>query len=380
MSEGGNDGEDGESAETAWRTPARVNAAALTSDHTVLFERGGTYIGELTTVRYTVGAYGVGAAPSLANWAYLDDAGSWSLHAAGVWKIALSNPNVGYLLADDAIKGARVWDIDNLSGDWDFYCDATHLYVKLATNPADATTDLRAAVDGRLVQVANGAVVEDIEVTGVGGHGFAGKATDVTIRNCKIGPLGGGQLFGTTRYGNGIETYIGSADWVVEDNEISECYDAAYTAQGIQSGANRGWSNILVQNNDIHDNGQSVEFWSTGTDGEGFVNVAFIDNDCTDAGRGWASDLRPDQSKRVHVLTYNMDLPADIEISGNTFHRSGGAYRYSAEATPGLVSSNNDIALEGGHLMQYQTTETIEQAAAWATANSTEAGSTFTVL
>lgn len=372
----------------------------------VLFESGGTFYGRLRCRQWvSIGAYGVGTRPVITPYKILTNAAGWSLHTAGVWKINLTAPvshggwtgaetNIGFLLVDDVVRAARQTTLAALSAAWDFYCDATHLYVQAAANPATLAADLRAAPDGNVIDARNWLTITGIEITGGGGHGVGGRGNTVTIRGCKIHHLGGSYLRnyqdGTVRYGNGVEVGIGSSNWLVEDNEISECYDVGYTAQGavtydpvVVTRQWIGWRDIVARSNVIHNCTQSVEFWSGGATalpGAGFVNVVFEDNACSAAGESVFASVRPAQDNRVHVLTYGWTLPADVVIRGNLFDGSAGAYRYSSNPTPGLVSENNTIKLAAGHKMQYQHSETIEQAAAWATAHGTETGSTFVVL
>jgi hypothetical protein len=74
--------------------------------------------------------------------------------------------------------------------------------------------------------------------------------------------------------------------------------------------------------NTIENCNQSLEVWSRGTPaaGTGHIRCAFTDNECRDAGISWAANIRPDQAGMgTHLLTYDVELPCDIEVARNSF-------------------------------------------------------------
>jgi hypothetical protein len=226
--------------------------------------------------------------------------------------------------------------------------------------------------------------VHDVHVTGSGGCGIRGNGKDVRIHGCLIDYIGGALLAGygsgTVRYGNGIEHWRQASRWTIEENEIAHVYDVAWSPQG-DSKVN--WEDMTVRNNHIHDCGQTFEFWSKSSDGEspGFIRILVEGNLCERAGYGVFSDVRPNQNLRVHLLTWMFETPVDITIQNNIFDDAYGAYSYSTDDLPaGFVTRNNTIRLKAGHRMEYQRTETVEQAAAWQEATGRETGSTIVVL
>jgi MYXO-CTERM domain-containing protein len=107
VSNKGSDGADGASAGTAWRTMAKVNAAALQPGDSVLFERGGVFTGALTPTKsgatgkpITYGAYGSGAKPLLSGFTTIS---SWTGGTGNVWDAAV--PNGGANLRSVVING-----------------------------------------------------------------------------------------------------------------------------------------------------------------------------------------------------------------------------------------------------------------------------------
>lgn len=402
MSALGSDSADGLTEATAWKTPQKVNTVSPTGAN-VLFRRGDTFYGSVNPAAGTnLGAYGAGERPILTAYKLLNQAAGWTQHAAGVWKIDLTSPtthtgltastntNIGFLLVDGALKVTKRVTLAELAAPWDFYSDAQYLYVQATGNPTTLATSIQAApcLPG-LVQVNSGRnVIRDLHLTGNGGHGVRGNngASDVRVRDCLIDYIGGSFLIGsgdnTTRYGNGIELWIGSNRWLVDNNEVAYCYDVAFTAQGTSTATAIGWSDIMVRGNSFHDCTQSVEFWSDGTvySGGGFVRVVIDANQCARAGWSPWTDVRPNTDTRVHLLTYNWVLPADITIQNNVFDDSRGSYAYFAYPPTGIVRRNNTIRLRPGSKIRFQDAQTIEQSAAWVAATGAEIGSTFTVL
>lgn len=403
ISESGNDSADGLTPDTAWATIQKANAR-LPSESVALFRRGDTFFGELSLpFGCRVGAYGVGARPTLTMFKLLNRMSGWREEFRGVWSIdlgssathdgytATADANIGYLMVDGVVRSAKRTSLSELSAEWDFYCDMTAnvLYVAAMANPAASTTDIKAAprgTAGRIVGSARGAnIISDLHITGTGAHGIAGTGPDVQVRNCVIDFIGGsflpGYRDGTTRYGNGIENGISSMRWLVENNEIAQIYDVAYTCQGFAYDSRGFWEDMTIRNNHIHDCTQSFEFWAIGSSqAPGFKRILIEGNLCERAGFSDFADARPNQSNRVHLLTYNWDVPADITIRDNVFDGAYNAYTYQLTKPIGLITEKNIIRLEAGTKMQVQRRETVEHSPEWQAATGQELGSAITVL
>ena len=90
----GDDAQDGLQPETAWRSLARVNRAALTAGDRVLFRRGQRWRGQLVpqsgdaTGVITYGAFGEGPKPVLLGSAAADRTEDWQPAGPGLWETA----------------------------------------------------------------------------------------------------------------------------------------------------------------------------------------------------------------------------------------------------------------------------------------------------
>jgi hypothetical protein len=396
----GNDDADGLSPTTAWATIQRANSSLPTAGSVLLFRRGETFYGELTPpFGCEIGAYGVGDRPILTMFKLLNRPEGWTEASNGVWKINLSSPethdgytstdcaNIGYLVVDGEVKPILKFAPADLENPWDFYCDIRNstLFVSASANPTLLAADIKAAPNGsgHVVSCIEGTnTIHGVHVTGTGGCGIGGAAPDVHIRDCLIDYIGGAILRDGTgrRYGNGIDNWVGVKHWLIEDNEIAQVYDAAWSPQG-PAGDGGSWEDIVVRNNYIHDCTQSFEFWSTGSEpAVGFKRVLVEGNVCERAGYSVFAEVRPDQDVRVHLLTYFWETPADIIIQDNIFDDSFGAYSYHAFEPIGLITRDNAIRLKAKTLMEFQRTQTAEQFTEWQELSGREVGSTLTIL
>jgi len=412
VSPSGDDNATGLSQSTPWRTISGLNAkmadGSVKAGDTVLLQAGQTFFGKIRppngtapdAVVLTIGSYASGqqtARPIVSSYKVLTVPSGWQRVDGTTWSISVSNANagvthhgydgkqggganIGFLKVDGQIHGRRCFALGDLAEDWDFYCANDVLYVRATANPTTLATDLRASCDGACVQLRNALRITHLRLEGSGGHGMQGTAVNVRADDNEFAELGGSVLKDTTRYGNGFEAWIDSADVVVERNIFHDIYDTAFTAQGGPQSTTGSWSNISLRNNLIYLCNQSIEFWSAGA-GPGFVNCLVECNTCLYSGYGWSAHVRPDLNTRVHLLTYGWDLPADITVRRNTFYDGKVAYRYSAtRTTPGLVCSANLICQRAGGLLRYGQPQTVEQWQAWTAAEQNDTDSTFWVL
>ena len=383
----GDDAASGLTPYSAWKTITHVNAqlasGVIRVGDSILFECGQTFHGKIRppagaakhgSKYLTIGSYRSGdnqRRPAISSYKLLNIAAGWTRAEHTVWTIDLSSTmadithsgydgaqgggnNIGFLKIDGVIHGRRMWRLAELAEQWDFHCAGNMLSVKSAGNPATLASDIRAACDGDCISMEHSLRVTGLRLEGGGGHGIQGSAFNVRVDDNEFAELGGSALGATTRYGNGFEAWIDSADIVVERNIFHDIYDVALTAQGGPASSTGQWSNITFRNNLVYLCNQSVEFWSDGEPGRdrGFLNCVVECNTCLYAGYGWSSKVRPDQDTKVHLLTYGWVLPADITIRRNIFYDAHTAYRISTSPTPGLDCIENVIYQRRGRPLQ----------------------------
>lgn len=415
----GSDTNTGLSPEQAFASITHVNTLlnnnTITRGDTVRFKRGDTFYGKLRAQALTFTRAGdvrflpYGATsrkPVLSSYKNLNVEAGWVLHATGVWKVDLSDgqhgtthtgydgaqggeDNIGFLKVDGLIYGAKKFSLGALTEQWDFFSDSATLYVRSSANPATLAEDIQASTNGNGVTLGSSQQYIGLKVVGAGGHGFGGTSRRGYIFGNEVTECGGSALTGfgdgTTRYGNGIELYIGSRDCTVEFNTISECYDVGYTAQGAESAITPNvpqFVRLHFRRNLIFNCGQSIEFWASGTPAAdtGFIDCSVTENVMLFAGGGRLASFRPTAINHVHILNYAWDLPADIDISGNVFFDAQTAYTYASNAPTGMNRSGNIVMLRAGTKMQYQDAATIEDAASWAVAEGNDDGTTFGII
>jgi hypothetical protein len=401
-----NDGDDinrGRSPNNAWQTLARLNDAlqdgTVRYGDSVLFRRGDEFFGAITTSpasatspaapRLTLSAYGEGDRPKITGYKVMNKPDAWHPVGGDVWRVNLGDgasysgnlindrANTGFIRVDGRIYGAKKWRLEDLAEQWDFFNDSTYLYVKSAGAPSSAASDVRVAVDGTLITGFSQLSVQGLDLVGTGGHGYRQTAaTSTEFIDCRVHEIGGAQVQGTTRYGNGVELWMGSSDAVVARNEIFDVYDVACTMQGAQDGAARSIALCHFRSNTIWNCSQSFEYWGTGSNSgpdAGFIDCSFTDNICISAGRSWGYAVRKDQAgKGNFLMAYSQELPTDIRVTHNVFFDARDCYMFvntnDFRLREGYVCDENVIALRAGTLIQAQMSFTIEQSAEWVAA------------
>ncbi len=424
IAEDGDDKASGTSESAPWQSVnkviAAINAGQVVRGDTILFKCGQTFYGQFTDLsglqgegRITFGAYGSGEKPRIMGYQVLDRPEAWKNIGGNRWQIKLvegnytgntstEDANVGFLLLDGVFHGVKKFSVGELGNDLEFHADEGSRVLTVCSEANPSTRgDLRIAVNGRIFQAVSNMTIKDLDLIGCGGHGIQVRdVTGVEVLRNRIRHIGGSTLYGTTRYGNGVEVYLGGSDVLVEDNIIHDVYDVAATIQGNQvlktSGEapvlRLGSSNVHFRKNYITRCSQSFEIWVSGPEGEswadttsaeaGVRNCSFTDNHCEDAGIGsWGQEVRPNPEEGgVHLLSYAENLPIELSITGNQFIKAKNAYMYrSPEHRSRIAIDRNVIQLAAGQKLQQQRSEAIEQHAAWSQATGFDANSTFTV-
>ena len=343
ISANGSDAYDGLTPDTAWQTIKKINESIKGGD-TVCFKRGDTFFGQIrapkennTETPTTYTSYGEGTKPIVSQYktAHKD---AWESFCEGVWRIDLSDitkfdgnqtelsTNVGFLKVDGAIKPRKIFELDKLEQQWDFYNDKQHVYIKSQENPSLLAEDIKFACNIICLPFVDNLLVEDIIFIGSGAHGLSGTVNHATVKNCEFHEFGGSELTSYfrpgVRYGNGIECWTDSSEVLVENCKFSNIYDVALTLQGNK--ATRGWVNITFRNNVIWNCQQAFEIWSGGElENTGFQNCVFENNVCLDSGFSWGHEVRANKQFSTHLLIYQLECPlCDVTVRNNTFYNA----------------------------------------------------------
>lgn len=341
----GNDNNDGLTPETAWETAAKAsNFGGYKDGDGVFFKRGDEWRITSTFKAYsgvTYSAYGNGAKPKLI--ASIDASGSdkwmpteYENIYAFTQTIQGANGDVGTIVFD----GGRAWGIhvqprtngqrlDNgtvfngletytvpvgefrdqrdLKGNLEFYhnwsTETLYLYCE-GGNPGDVFSSIEVVDKGNGISLqrrensdwAEDIVIDNIEIFGAGAHGIgAGNVKNVTIQYCVLKWIGGSiqskSIFGRdygTRYGNAVESYGSSDNFIIRYNYASQIYDCCWTVQQQQAATMK---DIQMYKNVSEYCNTGLEVWQSGGTIE---NMQLHDNYTRFNGYGW-SHQRPNK-------------------------------------------------------------------------------------
>lgn len=343
VSASGDDSNQGNSKDSAWKTPAAlaVNASKIKAGDAVLFERGGVYRAVSEYITKSVvraksgvyyGAYGEGEKPrlygSLKNYAKPE---LWQEKEKNIWTCGRLEDDTGIIVfGNDELVGYKKYNKCDLKENGDFWCDRLNrVFVYWDKNPAEDYNSIEIGVRTTVVGMYD-APLEDITIENLcikycGGHAIAATngTKNITVRGCEMGYIGGSILTDTTRYGNAVEFYQACENILVEYNWIYEIYDSGFTHQG---GDNYVAKDIMVRNNLIETCGMgSIEYWMAyGPEHKNYAeNVSYLDNIMRKAGYCWGGIQRPDKVSS-HILSNgtNQNHFINYQIKGNIFDRS----------------------------------------------------------
>ncbi|MFY7889590.1 MAG: hypothetical protein ACOVOW_11800, partial [Spirosomataceae bacterium] len=306
-------------------------------------------------------SYGNGNKPVINNYKVAVPT-SWVLHSSSIWKIDISNTanftgspivdtNVGHLRINEmTVKSKRVFALNSMLNDWDFYCDGTFLYV-LIDNPANYKVEF--AVRGNVVNGFHGLQIYSFDLFGGGSHGVSfGNHHSTVVSGINITNFGGSVLPGypvpNTRYGNGVQYFGGNSDAQVDSCVIENVYDVAFTLQG---DLQMDFANIKMKNNKVKNCSQGFEVWVRNSVGNdfGFVNCSFESNIVDDCGFGEITVGRPQAYNLVNLLEYHMQTTKlDIVIKNNTFSNPKDAHIYTSNPNPLFKTDENVVNLIKG--------------------------------
>jgi Putative Ig domain len=289
----GNDGANGHTPATAWKSLAKVNSVAFGPNTSVRFKRGGVWRGQLRlrngspagAIYYD--AYGTGLNPVLMGSVSKANTSDWTALGGNLWQSAATfRPQAGYTNglpynnANDV--GNIIWGgTTNTStgmmkatqsdlqkpGDWIFRTTDYRVVVYSTSNPATAFPGLELAIDADILEANNlgqsYAYVQHFTLRYGGASGYNGNgvlSSHVTFRDLDISYIGGGNLGGKgIRYGTGITFWGNAHDNLVERCRIWQIFDSGFTNQS--SGTNISVYNITYRNNIVWNSSTGIEIW-----------------------------------------------------------------------------------------------------------------------
>ncbi|MDD5604273.1 MAG: prolyl oligopeptidase family serine peptidase [Eubacteriales bacterium] len=352
VSNSGDDLNDGKSAEKAWATLERVNNAQLEQGDAVLFERGGTWRGNMNArAGVTYSAYGKGAKPcligSLMNYSV---SGDWKeTGTENVYKydkpvaddagLIVFNGGEAYtykkVIGIDAFTGSP----DELQNDLEMYHDLGEKRIYLYSsegNPAERYSSIEFCLKQHIIKVLGDNVnIGNLCLKYGGAHGISsGARTGLTVRYCEMAWIGGSlqkpqEAGSTTRYGNAVEIYGACRDYMVDHCYIYQIYDAGVTHQlkSATSSSAKIMENVTYSSNLFEYCIYSIEYFldQPNSPDDIMKNILFKDNICRFAGYGFGWQ-RPNKVAR-HIqggwLNTNRKYPAEnFVVEGNIFDRS----------------------------------------------------------
>lgn len=345
----GNDNNDGLSPATPWQTISKVNACHQGGDK-ILFKRGDTFYGTIESKSgidlshpTVYSSYGEGNKPVVSQYKTVKK-GAWEQVSDNVYRVDLydennyignrlqKDKNVGFLEIDGKIFYKKKFALDELAEQWDFYCndydsESPFVYVYSVASPDAMCDTFSAACNIHGSYLKNYLRFENLNFTGMGGHGICESGKQVVISHCEFHRIGGSCLIShwrpNTRYGNGVEAWSDSSDILVEHCRFSDIYDVAMTMQGTP--VHTSWENIYFRYNTVWNCVQAFEVWSA-HDGDfapdtGFVNCRFEYNTCMHTGYCWGYEARPNKECSAHLLMYSLCCPrCDVHVCHNLFY------------------------------------------------------------
>jgi hypothetical protein len=331
----GSDTNSGLSLNMPWKTIFKINNYTFFAGDAIFLKRNSIWREQLIIPQSGLifDAYGSGSKPKLLGSVVLNSVDDWQIDNGNLWKTSgsLTDADIGNLIFNgELIIGFKKDVIDDVLVQGDFYYNPITkiLYLYSVSNPATFYTNIECvrSMHGVVLDDKNDLTIRNLDVRYFGKHGIVGsssevgKSDNILIEHCNVSYAGGSYLYGTTRYGNGIESWNWGSNWTVRYNSFDNIYDAAITTQGDY--ANNAKSNQFFYYNLIRDSEYSFELWNRDATAS-LNNIRFDNNTCLNAGNLWGHAQRSDQDAAAHLSFYDSSCPAtNIFIRNNIFYES----------------------------------------------------------
>ncbi len=363
ISENGDDSASGKNPAEAWKTLQALKNHEICYGDAVLLERGGVYRGTIVAesgVYY--GAYGDGDKPCIYGSAMNYAQAAWEYKGDNIWCVETPNASdIGIVVINHGENVAfRRKQLSDLKENDDYYYEDKKVFYYSTNSPSECYNSIEMGDLGHLVWVPvdyHDVTIENITFKYGGSMAImtSSGSKNVVVRNCEIGWIGGCYLpnykDGTVRYGNGVESWNGCDNIIVEDCWIYQIYDSGISHQG--NGIFVA-SNIIYRRNLVeYTSFASIEYWAHDANKNSMENISYEDNVLRFAGYGWGDVQRPN-IVAYHILsTGKMDHKCtNFKITGNVMDLSTrGLIRcVSKFGTLPTISGNTYIQKEGGLL------------------------------
>ncbi len=415
----GSDSNNGKSEDAPWKTLSKVSSAALSSGDIVLFKRGDTFRGQLTMKDgVTYSAYGEGEKPNIyGSSVNAANSSAWTKYegSENLWVYADELSDVGLVVFNDGedyatkiapyFKNGTFVDADDNEFDIvtavdknnEFYseCDSViengypvpskakgklYLYCDKG-NPGEVYDSIEICTYGNILTGTNtkNVIVDNLCIKYGGSHGIGtSNVTNLTVRNCEIGWIGGSvNSYSTStgkpaRYGNGVQVHSSGNGYHVENNYIYQIFDAGIThQQGNLPGTNCEFKDVNYNNNVIEKCAWSVEYYMNTPDA-GFTHkmsdIDISDNIMRLAGYGFGQYRDDEWHYPCHIMTWwlaasgnsNIADGETVTITNNIFDRSAKSLieiHAESETSLPVLSGNTYIQNVNGIFGRYSLYE-----------------------
>jgi len=345
----GVDSNNGLSPENAFKTITKVNTISLDPGDTVLFKRGEIWHCPLDAYllvdngdsgdNVTYDAYGFGAKPLLLGSIGADQSYNWINEFSNVWRYnGTITVDVGNIIYDDGNSvGLRNWSISEIiaGGQGYYYYNETSnlLYVYSSSNPAIYYENIELALDKSILEIrgdtwhgSNNVVVSNLSFKYGARHGiYVGYSSHhIYVKYNDIAFIGGGKWV-SGRWGNGIEVWETANNIYLENNKVSEVWDAALTTQG---NAAINVNNIYFFNNTVEKSVYCYEYFENSISANS-NKIVFDHNTCYEIGNMWGTrtNQRYDTSGPKCIrLGSQRGIATGINITNNICHVDNNYY------------------------------------------------------
>lgn len=391
VSNSGNSGNNGTSESTPWDYATLQEnlqnggfLGTIQSGSTILFKRGEVFRGNIvidasigSVSNLTLSAYGEGNKPIITTSPANLAGKTWTAVDGypNVYECEGTYVNVGNMVFNTSMTRYNTTDelqgfmypygygkykgIETLEKDLQFYnnldtesADYGKLYLySTEGNPADRFNSIEIGVHGNIINVNNqtGITISNLDIRYGGSHGIAtGNANNLTVENCVFSYIGGSVHGGhgnTTLFGNAVEAYGDTSNFVVRNNWIYQIYDTAITQQNNQAAKdmeNATWSSNLIEHTHW-----PVEFWNYYNGECTMTGLTISDNIIRTTGYGFGSMTRANLATCIDGT--RLEGVSNINITNNIFDRTKGYFTMILdEEADKMVFSDNTYIAEAG--------------------------------